>query len=61
MASPEQIGEWLKEELSIERPVGESPPAGVQLNDLVPEQHVERNMGDSEEIEQVLFTFLFHY
>ena len=55
MASPEQIGEWLNEELNIERPVGEGGTVGVQLNDLVPEQHAERAMGDIEEIQQVLF------
>ena len=55
MASPEQIGEWLNEELNIERPVGEGRTAGVQLNDLVPEQHTERSMGDMEEIQQVYF------
>ena len=55
MASPEQIGEWLNEESNIERPVGEERTVGVQLNDLVPEQHAERDMGDMEEIQQVFF------
>ena len=57
MASPEQIGEWLNEELNIERPVGEGGTVGVQLNDLVPEQHAERAMGDIEEMQQVFSFF----
>ena len=60
MASPEQIGDWLNEEMNIERPSGDRLTTDAELNALVAEKHVERQMGEMEEIEHVS-TFLWTF
>ena len=60
MASPEQIGEWLNEEMKVERPAGDGLTADAELSALVAQLHVERQMGEMEEMEHVSEVFLFN-
>ncbi len=54
MASPEEINEWLSEEMHTERPSGTTPTLEAQLSELMADtRSFERTMGNSEIIMHV--------